>query len=126
MSREDIVQYQFRSGDEAQENGRKGGIASGAARRRKRALKDAADLLLSLPVTDTETFNRLAKMGVAPEEIDNQMVMLCGLHTQASRGNAKAAKVLVDILGEQAREDPAEDQLRKARKLLEGVDSVIE
>ena len=39
---------QFRSGEEAARNGSKGGIASGAARRRKKSLKEAADLYLSL------------------------------------------------------------------------------
>ena len=121
-----LIPNSERTPEELHEMAVAGGIASGAARRRKRALKDAADLLLSLPVTDTEAYNRLAKIGVPPEDIDNQMVMICGLHAQASKGDAKAAKVLVDILGEQAREDPVEDQLRKARELLEGVDSVIE
>lgn len=102
MSREDIVQYQFRSGDEAQENGRKGGIASGAARRRKRALKDAVDLFLSLPVTDNRVYNKLAKKGVYPEDIDNQMAMICGLHARAAAGDASAAKVLIEMLGEKA------------------------
>ena len=123
---QNLIPFDERTESEQREIATAGGIASGAARRRKRALKDAADLFLSLPVTDNRVYNKLARKGVSPEDIDNQMVMICGLHAQASRGDAKAAKVLVDILGEQAREDPVEDQLRKARELLEGVDSVIE
>jgi hypothetical protein len=126
VAREDIIPYQFQSGEEAQENGRKGGIASGTARRRKRSLKEAAYIFLSLPVTDTRVFNKLSRKGVDMADIDNQMAMICGLHAQASRGDAKAAKVLVDILGEQSRADPVEDQMQKARELLEGVDSVID
>lgn len=103
MSREDIIRYnEQRSTEEAQENGRKGGVASGISRRRKRALRDAADYFLSLPVTDNRVFNKLSKAGVEVAEIDNQMAMICGLHAQAARGDAKAAKVLVDILGEKA------------------------
>lgn len=99
---ENLIPFSERSESEARENGRKGGIASGAARRRKRALKDAVDLFLSLPATDTDTFNKLSKIGVDLADIDNQMAMICGLHTSAVRGDAKAAKVLVDILGEKA------------------------
>lgn len=99
MSREDIVQYQFRSGEEAQENGRRGGVASGAARRRKRSLKEAADLYLSMPVTDNMTWNQLAMDGVEAEDMDNQMAMVAGLSRRANQGDAKAAKVLVDIIG---------------------------
>ena len=121
-----LIPFDERTESEQRKIATAGGIASGAARRRRRALKDAADLFLSLPVTDRRVWNKLARKGVDPEDIDNQMVMICGLHTSASMGDARAAKVLVDILGEQAREDPVEDQLRKARELLGGVDSVIE
>ena len=77
-----------------------GGKASGAARRRKRLLKDAVDYYLSLPVTDSKVFNKLVKHGVETDDIDNQMAMIVGLHARATLGDAKAAKVLVDILGE--------------------------
>lgn len=121
-----LIPFNERTESEQREIATAGGIASGAARRRKRALKDAADLFLSLPVTDNRVYNKLARKGVNPEDIDNQMAMICGLHARASLGDASAAKVLVDILGEQAREDPVEDQMQKARELLEGVDSVID
>lgn len=126
MSREDIVQYQFRSGEEAQENGRKGGIASGAARRRKRSLKEAADLYLSLPVQDQRAWNHMVMDGLDPEDIDNQMAIIVGLSKKAMMGDAKAARVIVDLIGENAKEDPVEDQLAKARDLLEGIDGVID
>ncbi len=121
-----LIPNSERTPEERHEIAVAGGIASGAARRRKRALKDAADLFLSLPVSDKRVWNKLVRKGVPPEDIDNQMAMICGLHAQASLGDARAAKVIVDILGEQSREDPMEDQMRKARDLLEGIDSVIE
>lgn len=102
MSREDIIRYnEQRSTDEAQENGRKGGVESGKSRRRKRSLKAAADMYLSMPVQDTATFNLLAADGVDVEDIDNQMAMVAGLSRKANSGDAKAAKVLVDIIGKE-------------------------
>lgn len=100
MAREDLIPFNERTKDEQKQIAQKGGIASGAARRRKRALKDAADLFLSLPVTDNRVYNKLARKGVDPEDIDNQMAMICGLHAQASLGDARAAKVLIEMLGE--------------------------
>lgn len=123
---QNLIPFNERTESEQREIATAGGIASGAARRRKRALKDAVDLFLSLPVTDIDTFNKLSKIGVDPADIDNQMAMICGLHTSAARGDAKAGKLLWEMLGEQGREDPVEDQMRKARELLEGVDSVID
>lgn len=96
---QNIIPYQFQSGDEARENGAKGGVASGVSRRRKRSLKDAADLYLSMPVQDIPTWNKLAADGVEIEDIDNQMAMIAGLSRKANNGDAKAAKVLVDIIG---------------------------
>ena len=91
---------QFRSGEEAARNGQIGGIASGAARRRKRSLKEAADLYLSLPVTDKRVYNKIARDGVEPEDIDNQMAIISGLAKVAALGDSKAAKVLFDLLGD--------------------------
>ena len=100
---QNIIPYQFtseQSREEAAKNGAKGGIASGIARRRKRSLREAADYFLSLPVTDTDTFNRLVLDGLNPEDIDNQMALIVGLTKAAAAGDSKAAKVLADFLGE--------------------------
>lgn len=123
---QNLIPFSERSESEARENGRKGGIASGAARRRKRSLKEAADLYLSLPVTDTKVWNKLAKDGVDTEDIDNQMAIIAGLSKRAMKGDAKAAKVVIELIGENTMDDPVEDQMAKARDLLEGVESVID
>lgn len=98
-----IVPYQFtgaQSREEAAKNGKKGGIASGAARRRKRRLKEAADLYLSLPVTDRRRAKKLERRSIDPEDIDNQMAMIAGLWEAACEGSAQAATVLIKLLGE--------------------------
>lgn len=40
--------YRFRTGEQQVETARKGGIASGEARRRKKAMRDTAKMLLDL------------------------------------------------------------------------------
>lgn len=97
-----LIPMDQRSKSEARELGRNGGIASGVSRRRKRSLKEAADLYLSLPVSDRRVWNKIARRGVDPEDIDNQMAMIIGLTMAATAGDAKAAKVIVDLLGEDA------------------------
>lgn len=100
MSREDIIRYnEQRSTEEAQENGAKGGVASGISRRRKRNLKAAAEYYLSLSPTDTETWNKLSADGIDPEDIDNQMAIVAGMTKAAIVGDSKAAKIIVDIIG---------------------------
>lgn len=127
MNHDNLIPFDQRSEDEQREIRRKGGIASGVARRRKRALKEAADLYLSLPVSDKRTWNRLARRGIGPEDIDNQMLVIAGLTDAATCGDAKAAAVLFKALGEDVPPGEAnEDQLREAKKLLGGIDSVID
>lgn len=126
MSREDIVHYnENRSTEEAQENGRKGGIASGAARRRKRRMKEAADLFLSLPVTDTKTFNKMVKAGVSADDIDYQMAVIVGMTTKAIKGDAKAAKILIDILGGSSEDEAKQNTLEKLDDVLSEIGGVV-
>lgn len=107
-----------RSTEEARERGRNGGRASGEARRRKKSLREAAELYLSLPVSDKRAWNKLAKDGVAPEDVDNQMAIIAGLSIKAAKGDAKAAKVLFDLLGEQPKDEPKNDRQALADLLL--------
>ena len=100
-----LIPFDQRSKEEARECGRAGGIASGAARRRKKSLREAADLYLSLPVSDRRRWNKIARKGVDPEDVDNQMAMIIGLTEAATEGDAKAAKIIVDLLGDVAGEE---------------------
>jgi len=94
-----LIPMDQRSESEAREMGQKGGIASGASRRRKRSLKEAADLYLALPVSDKRRWNKIARKYVEAEDIDNQMAMIIGLTEAATAGDAK---VIIDLLGETA------------------------
>ena len=99
---QNLIPFDQRTEEEAREAGRKGGMASGVSRRRKRDLREAAELYLSLPVADKRQLARLSKAGVETEDADNQMAIVAGLAMKAMRGDAKAAKLLFDLLPEQA------------------------
>ena len=97
-----LIPFDQRTEEEQRDIRSAGGKASGVSRRRKRSLKEAADLYLSLPVSDRRVWNKIARRGVDPDDIDNQMAMIIGLTVAATAGDAKAAKVIVDLLGEDA------------------------
>lgn len=128
MSNEqNLIPNSERTPEERSEIARQGGIASGAARRRKRSMREAADYYLSLPETDRRRVNAMLRDQIDPEDVDNQMSVIVGMAEQAKRGDARAATVLLKMLGEEAvTEDPAADALAKARELLGGVDSAID
>lgn len=110
MSREDgyknLIPLGERTEDEQRRMRSEGGKASGESRRRKRSLKKTADLYLSMPVKDIPTWNQLAMDGVDMEDMDNQMALIAGQTKKAIAGDARAAKVIVDIIG---KEDDKED-----------------
>lgn len=98
-----LIPNSERTPEELREITSKGGKASGAARRRKRSLKEAADLYLSLPVADRRRWNKVARRGVEPEDVDNQMAMIIGLVEAATMGDARAGRLVVDLIGEDAK-----------------------
>ena len=108
---QNLIPMDQRSQSEARELGREGGRASGVSRRRKRSLREAADLYLSRPVANRRAWNKISAEGVDPEDIDNQMAMIIGLTQKAIKGDAKAAKIIVDLIGPEQREDDAMTKL---------------
>lgn len=122
-----LVPLDQRTKDEQRTIQEKGGIASGVARRRKRSMREAADYYLALPETDRRRVNALLRDEVEPEDVDNQMSVVMGMAEAAKRGDARAAGVLLKMLGEEVpQEDPGADTLENARKLLGGIDSAID
>lgn len=87
------------SSDEARELGRRGGVASGIARRRRKALREALDVYLSLPVQDKRSLNRLLRAGVDEDDADTQMLIISSLVQRAIDGNVRAAKLIFDLVG---------------------------
>ena len=129
MSNEkNLVPFTERTESEQRAIQQKGGIASGAARRRKRSLKEAAESLTHyLHKMQDRTVSYNVIRCIDPEDIDNQMAMIVGLTEAATAGDARAATVIVKLLGEETpREDTGADQLARAAELLEGIDGVIE
>lgn len=94
---DNLIPFNQRTEEEQREIARKGGIASGQARREKKALKEQIELLLSLPLQDQKTRNRLAQLGIDSDNIDNQMAMVIAMWQKALKGDVKAFKALTDI-----------------------------
>ena len=92
---------QFRSGEEAVENGRKGGIASGQARREKKTIQKILADLLDSEIKDSPQFAKLAsKMGVESDKsIKDIFTMVCLLNSVKS-GNLGDLERLSKLLGE--------------------------
>lgn len=102
---QNLIPLTERGKEDAKRIRQMGQAAQTAARRRKRSLREAADVYLSLPVSDRRRWNKIARRGVDPEDVDNQMAMIIGLTEAATMGDARAAKVIIDLLGDVVGED---------------------
>lgn len=86
----------------AKENGSKGGKASVESRRRKKKMKQAMDMILSLPAKGKYK-DFLKEIGIDDEDyLDNQALMLVAAFQQAMKGNVKAMYFIEDITGSRA------------------------
>lgn len=105
--------------DEAREIGRKGGKASGEARRKRKALRDSMNALLEMQPTAKE-FNELIEAGFDMEEIDNSCLVTLALFNEAKKGNVKAIKELRNLIGEDKPDSDAE--FTKVDELIASID----
>lgn len=94
-----LIPMNERTKEEQREIARKGGRESGKVRRRKRTMKDAAQLILQLPV-GAEQAALLQKYGIAESDCTNLMLLIVKTVQMAADGNLKAVGFIRDTLGE--------------------------
>ena len=80
---------QFKSGQKAEESGRKGGVASGESKRQKKSLKNALQALLEM--------DHRSKSG---EVKSGYEVIAIGLYNKAMKGDTKAVKLMAELVEE--------------------------
>lgn len=98
--------------EEARAIGKKGGIASGEARRRKRNMKKTLEMLATLPFEIKDKSGnsikaQLKAMGINEDDIDYEMAMNYSLFLTAIKGGknqVSAATFIRDTLGEKPKE----------------------
>lgn len=92
------------SREEAKKNGRKGGIASGKARRNRKTMKETLEILLSMPmgegkVVDVEALKNFVDL--KGKNVDVQTVILIKtLQDYIKRGNPALLAFIRDTIGE--------------------------
>ena len=89
-----------RSEDEAREKGRKGGIASGEARRRKKSMREALETLLYHGKIPETTKSMMRAEGIDEDEMTHQMVITRSLIAKAESGDVQAYNAICQMIGE--------------------------
>lgn len=126
---ENLIPMSKRSKEEVREIARRGGKKSGETRRRKKTMKEAAQLLLEL--SPPAKIKASTKAFCPDDNINNQTALLVSMLKEALNGNVKAAVFIRDTAGENpdrgdSRDAPKENNLLEViDKSLKGLDDDI-
>ena len=137
---ENLIPFQDRTESEHREIAIAGGKASGESRRKRKAMRERAELLLSLPFQGMEITKITGKeveiknlldeyaelSGLAPEEIDNQMAMIISMYQtilKGGMGSVNAFNSLRDLVGEKPKEVI---EIHSTDETIKQLDNIIE
>ncbi len=113
MNEKNLTPFSERSVSKAREAGSKGGKASGETRRRKKDMKQKMKALLELPAAANDR-EQLEALGVSPDDMDNEMVLVMSMFLSAAQGDTKAFDRVIQILGK----DIAHEELALKKREL--------
>lgn len=102
------------SREEAARNGRKGGIKSGETRRKKAALRDTMNRLLTMKVQIEGLSDILLADGV---ESTYEDVISMAMIEKAAMGDVPAFKVIMDTIGQTSKSDADLDEQQSRAEL---------
>lgn len=98
---------QFQSGEKAAENGKKGGIASGEAKRQKNTVKSILKQWADSPITVSKLKKEAKSYGIETDE--GRSLITLALIKGAMKGNPKYMERLLDTLDEDTASDNIAD-----------------
>lgn len=111
----DIEKYQFnnRTADEQRKIASAGGKASGEARRNKKDLREALEILLEAEhnVKDKRTGNETKMLGTD--------ILATAIYQKAQKGNTKAFELIRDTIGQKPVEKVEIDKIDREQSLKE-------
>lgn len=95
-----LIPFNKRTETEQKEIARQGGKASGAARRRKKSLKELGDMIGSLKVKSEKNKAIMREAGIEDEDMIRDTAMLFMLEAKAEKGDTNAIALIAKIRGQ--------------------------
>ena len=100
MANEQNLKPIQQSNEEATKNGRKGGIASGKARREKRTFREIAEMIGAMPANERTRENVKKVVRMKDKDITYDVAIVVNNVMRAVNGDARAADWLSRVKGE--------------------------
>lgn len=114
-----------RTTEEQRAIARKGGLASGEARRKKRSMMDSIKLIMNLGV-DEKTAAMLQRFGIEASDLTIMSAVNFAMAMKAMRGDVKAAEYLARYSGGDPRDILEREKYKHSVKLEEKGGNVVD
>lgn len=117
---QNLIPWNKRTESEQREYAKQGGKKSGEVRRKRKAMKDMMQLILSLELPDCKGKEELKEAGIDDEDLNIQTAILMQQVQRAMRGNLDSAKFVRDVsesIGKQVENEASQslaDAIQKA------------
>ena len=98
MNDKNLIRPEDLTPSERRESASRAGKASAESRRRKRDMKQKMKALLELPAAANDK-EQLEALGVDPDDMDNEMVLVMAMFLNAAQGDTKAFDRVMQLLG---------------------------
>lgn len=108
-----------RTKDEARERGKNGGIASGKARREKKALRETMEEMLKVALKDDNLLETYGKLGFAKKGMTMQDAIAAAMIQQAAKGNVKAYQAIKETITEKRDDEQQDDAVTQINVIVE-------
>ena len=110
---------QFKAGEEQAKIARKGGIASGEARRRAKDSKQLALMIAEAPISNENARKQLQSIGIVDEDLVGNAMPVAGIFQAAVAGNVSAFDRWVDLV-KQAQDEQSDNLQERALAIMRG------
>lgn len=95
---QNLIPLNKRTKSEQREYARKGGQKSGEVRRKRKAMKEQMEMLLTLPFKSKKQFNFMKELGIEDNDIDNQMALIVAMYGKALKGDVQAFNTIREVV----------------------------
>ena len=117
---QNLIRNEDLTPSQRRENASKAGKASVKAKKKRKAMKEQMEMLLSLPIKSTKTKESLKKLGIKSNEMDNQMTLIVSLYQTALKGGKNSVQAFNTIM-----EMTEEKEKTTGKETLEKLDEVL-
>ena len=104
MNKQNLIRNEDLTPSERRESARKAGKASAEIRRRKKQLRELAEIIGQAPLTEEER-EHLLELGIPEKELCKDFLIVVALFEKAAKGDVAAFNAIRDIRGEKPRDE---------------------